>query len=158
MNRQLEIFAKTLFGEARGTNKDDRQACALVIRNRVIAARKHKARTGRNHPLFGDGTYEGACLTPWQFSCWNTNDPNRKVLEALNPMTSLHDGVTTNPDRLAFTRCFAVALEVMAGDVPDYTKGSLHYHTIAMGWPKSWGNPKTPVYSTRWHHFYNNVD
>lgn len=81
----LEVAAKTLWGEARGEGHDGMVAVAWVIRNRCT-------RPGYAHIHAGDSfidltNQEGAgaavCLAPWQFSCWNKGDPNEPQLEAL---------------------------------------------------------------------------
>ena len=148
----LVTMAKTLYGEARGTSNEDRQACALVMLNRAKFAAKHRERTGKlRHSLFGDGSVASACLAKMQFSCWNNDDPNRPLLDALVVPTHL---ATDAP----FLRCFTVAGQVLLGDVPDFTKGSLHYHTKRMNNYPVWSVGKTPVFSSSHHHFYNNVD
>lgn len=58
----------TLLGEARGESFLGKVAVAEVIRNRM--ARRY----------LSDGSVVGTVLKPYQFSCWNTNDPNRLVM------------------------------------------------------------------------------
>lgn len=147
-------MAATLFGEARGSTHEDRIACAWAMRNRAAAAQQHRARTGRNHPLFGDGTLSAVCRAPWQFSCWNANDPNRPELDRLTAEgTTLPAALVT----AGYVECMAAVLEVIAGRAPDPTQGSTHYHTTRMGWPRSWGERKEPVVVIGAHAFYNNV-
>jgi N-acetylmuramoyl-L-alanine amidase len=67
---ELEVFAKTIYGEARGENYITQELIAWVIRNR-------KEKGG----WYGD-SYSKVCLKPYQFSCWNRDDPNYKKLLA----------------------------------------------------------------------------
>lgn len=74
MNRDTDILARTIYGEARGESISGQEAIASVILNRVAFAK----RRGR---YWWGNTIAGVCLAPWQFSCWNENDPNRKIIE-----------------------------------------------------------------------------
>ena len=66
--RKEEIVAITLLGEARGEGERGMYAVASTISQRM----KNRALTGKK-----------VCLEPWQFSCWNKNDPNRAKLPTL---------------------------------------------------------------------------
>lgn len=146
----LEIMAKTIWGEARGSSDGDRLAVAFVMLNRAQKAFEHFKETGKPHPLFGNGTPAGACLQKWQFSCWNANDPNRKKMDNLSLPGSLGDKV--------FRACMWAAIVTSDGFLQDTTKGSTHYHTVSMGWPNAWGQKKEPVAVIGAHAFYNNID
>ena len=74
MNRDTDILARTIYGEARGESISGQEAIASVILNRVAFAK----RRGR---YWWGNTIAGVCLAPWQFSCWNENDLNRKIIE-----------------------------------------------------------------------------
>lgn len=125
-HRDLEIMTRTLFGEIRGYSLEDQMAVAWVIRNRA----------NRNHmpfmagPLVGqEGAIERVCLYPWQFSCWNENDPNRKIIEDA-PLGSMSQQLT-------------VARNVLNAAGDDPTQGADHYYTEARPtwaktWPPSW--------------------
>ncbi|MFZ5834008.1 MAG: cell wall hydrolase [Pseudomonadota bacterium] len=123
----LECFARTIWGEARGESEEGQIAVAWVMRNRVLAALGFIAKQKRAHPLYGDGTLVGACRAPRQFSAWNVEDANRgKLLRA-------------GFEDTAFCRAFAVACEVWGGLVKDPTGGATHYHRhdIEPVWAKS---------------------
>lgn len=116
-------LARTLWGEARGEPLDGQIAVAWVIRNRATRARF----AGR---LVGSaGAPAHVCLAPWQFSCWNDNDPNRaKLLVLREDQCRGQVGVASN---------------VLDGLVADPTNGADHYHTIdppgwATLWPPDW--------------------
>lgn len=137
------IFARTIWGEARSEPLTAQVAVGWVIRNRVQAASDYQRQHGRRHPLFGDGSLSAACLAPWQFSCWNRNDPNRPKLLA----TGFHDP--------SFTRSFAVACLVWSGERADPTDGSTHYHTVSVA--PAWSRGLVPVARIGSHLFFNKV-
>ena len=68
----LNIMAKTIWGEARGEPYNGQVAVAWVIRNRA-------ERGG----WFGN-TIREVCLKDQQFSCWNRNDCNRSQIDNLS--------------------------------------------------------------------------
>lgn len=144
------ILAKTIFGEARGSTHLDRVAVGFVVKNRCEKARHYKKEKKKTHPLFGDGSVSSACLAPWQFSCWNQNDPNFTLLTNLE----LGDGLS----RSDFRKSLLAALWVIEGTSEDITKGCLHYHHHQLAWPKSWGVPKQADERIGAHLYYKNVD
>ena len=146
----VNILAKTIYGEARGSVHIDRLAVGFVIRNRAEVAQGYKSRTNKSHPLFGDGTLASACQSPWQFSCWNKNDPNCEVLHKLS--------FENRFDQADFRKSVLAALWVIEGISPDITDGCLHYHTYAMGWPKSWGEKKHADARFGAHLYYKHID
>ncbi len=123
----MECFARTIWGEARGESEEGQVAAAWVMRNRVLAAQAFITRMKRAHPLFGDGTLLGACRAPRQFSAWNAEDPNRAKL------------LQVGFEDAAFCRAFAVAAQVCGGLIKDPTGGATHYHhhAIEPAWAKS---------------------
>lgn len=128
----IEIMARTLFGEARARDVEDAEAIASVILNRVGY---------RNWP----NTISEVCLQPWQFSCWNQNDPNRQRVLAADRKTSPW-----------FDQCWTLAERAVSGGLRDRTRTSTHYHTRTVS-PK-WSRGKIPVYETQGHIFFNNID
>jgi spore germination cell wall hydrolase CwlJ-like protein len=124
--------AKTIYGEARGGRLACMIAVACVIRNRA------------QHPRvrwWGVG-YSGVCLKPFQFSCWNTNDPNRKVLEALDHV----------PPPPVYSLAKAVAADIIDGLIPDITGGADHYHTLDVA--PDWAEGVKPIKRIGQHVFY----
>lgn len=101
----LQTMAKTIWAEARGEGYQGMTAVAWIIRNRAADPKKN---------WWGESVSE-VCLKPWQFSCWNANDPNRDALEAV----SLADPY--------YIRAHGVAALVLTGDLPDPTDGATHY-------------------------------
>lgn len=118
-DEDLDVLARTLFGEARGDGLGGLTAVAWVIVNRV-----------RRQSWYGR-TVRDVCRKPLQFSCWNSTDPNEPLLRA---------ATTAQPD---FLRCVGVAALVLSGAYPDPTGGATNYHTIAapkgtVRWPPKW--------------------
>jgi len=72
-----DILARTLWGEARGESLAGQIAVAWTIRNRV--------NDGNAKSWWGEG-YTGVCQKPYQFSCWNSTDPNYLYLSGAMPI------------------------------------------------------------------------
>ena len=72
VDAEILTLARTLYGEARGEPREGIEAVANVILNRVLSNR---------YP----NTIAKVCLQRLQFSCWNDNDPNRKIISRLMP-------------------------------------------------------------------------
>ncbi len=125
----LDILARTIYGEARGQPFQGQKAVAHVIMNRVKKAPR-------------DNTIAKACLRHLQFSCWNAGDPN--LVQMLDASTQ----------RLAFRMAMRAALE--AYDETDFTYGATHYHTKSVSPP--WSRGKTPCLVIGDHLLFNNID
>lgn len=113
----LELLTRLLWGECRGEILQGQVAVANVVRNRVADGR------------YGKG-WKGVILRPWQFSCFNPNDPNLKSM--LNIASLSYYGELK---QLAFL--------TLEGLLVDPTKGATHYfnpQVVPGRWPKSW-NP-----------------
>lgn len=106
-------LAATIWAEARGEGTEGMRQVAHVIRNRVDA---------KNARSFGTG-FRGVTTHPWQFSCWNKNDPNRAHLNREYLDTKL-----VGKDALRWAQAQAIALDVLYGEA-DITSGADHYHT-----------------------------
>jgi N-acetylmuramoyl-L-alanine amidase len=68
------LATMTIWAEARSEPHDGRVAVAEVIRHRV--AQHYQC----------EGTVVSCLLRPAAFSCWNTADPNRRAMLALDDM------------------------------------------------------------------------
>ena len=125
-----QITALTAYGEARGEPIEGIVGVLSVIHNRVEVS-----------PRFGVG-YHGVCLKDKQFSCWNPNDPNKKLLEIA--AESLINGTQAIPRALEL--CLLLADGVIRGIISDNTKGSNHYLTRKLynEGTISWAKDKEP--------------
>ena len=123
LTSDLDVLAATIYGECRGETLAGKQAVAAVVMNRAAYAAANR------YPEFCSGTVRSACLAPWQFSCWNDNDPNRADIDSLD---------FSNPDA-ELTECLQVAHDALNGSLMDPTGGCLFYKTTSLPWPKDWG-------------------
>lgn len=126
----IDILARTIWGEARGEPRIGKIAVAWVIMNRTA----HKRRWAKD--------VMGACLEKYQFSCWLEKDPNRQKMREIG----LAD--------LVFRECLQVALTVSLGLEPDPTQGSDHYLVSTIAAKTKWAKGKTPVCRIGHHAFY----
>ena len=78
----LDTLARTLYGECRSESREGKIAVAHVIKNRADNPKWWCRKSGDGIP---DDTIEAVCRHPWQFSCWNLDDPNRPKLLAATP-------------------------------------------------------------------------
>lgn len=124
-----EILARTIWGEARGEFERGMEAVACVILNRV-----------KSGVTWWGTDIRSVCLKPWQFSCWNHNDPNRAKLLAVN---------AENPD---YDVALDVAQQAIDGQLVDSTNGAINYKRI--GTPASWANDRLPCAIIGHHEFY----
>jgi len=139
MEFDLKVMALTVWAEARSESKVGQRAVAWVIRNRFDnPGWWSKARGVPNH------TIAAVCLCPWQFSCWNESDPNRKRLD--DPATQ------RRADYLAIRKlCHFVLVD---SPVNDPTAGADHYCTQAVVYKTKWARTRTPVATIGAHCFY----
>lgn len=135
--RDIDMLARTIYGEARGELVRGKEAVAAVIMNRVRRARQ------RGGYWWGDDVV-GVCAKPWQFSCWNEGDSNRRKIEAV-----------TAANR-TFQTCIRIARRALAGTLPDPTDGATHYH--AAGITPPWAQKRVPAAEIGEHRFYNDVE
>lgn len=137
MTKEIDILARTLYGEARGEfGRPDGGLSALIGVANVVMNRLEKK------SWFGS-TLQEVCLKPYQFSCWNASDPNRVLLLSVTPQKSQ-----------IFKTCLEVAERVAEGTWPDLTRGADHYYAIWLARAPSWARGKKPVTKIGHHLFY----
>lgn len=98
-----EIAARTCWMEARGEGEAGMRAVAAVLVNRLRSGKWGK-------------TLASVCLAPFQFSCWNTSDPNRRAMADLDENDPL------------LLSALAYVADAESGNVPDPTNGATHYY------------------------------
>lgn len=126
----IDILARTVYGEARGEPFDGMCAVAWTVINRT-----------NKQSWFGK-TIRDVCLKPWQYTCWH--DQKDKLLGVAETNKS-------------FMRCKAAVLLVLSGGWADVTKGSTHYYADHIPEPK-WAVGKKPVATIGHHRFFNDVE
>jgi N-acetylmuramoyl-L-alanine amidase len=144
-SQDIDITARTLYGEARGEGKQGIIAVACVIVTRAMIAADYMDAHGEPHPLFGDGSLASACQAPLQFSCWNKDDPNLKVIKSVT---------TSDP---VFSMAVGIATEAENDQLDDITDGATHYYAKGSPMPE-WAKGKTPCVVIGSHLFFNNID
>lgn len=126
---EIDTLARTIWGEARGEGSIGMQAVAAVIHNRLAVSRQ------KGKFWWGNSLIE-ICQKPYQFSCWNRDDPNyRKVL---------------NAD--ARDNSFAKAIDIARVCLADPTGGATHYHAANI-YPY-WARNQQPTATIGKHIFY----
>lgn len=130
MNRDVDVLARTIFGEARGECSDGKKAVGLVILNRY-----------KSNKWFSASSIAEVCLKPLQFSCWNSNDPNSSRIR--------------NANEKELSAYFTLAEDLIKGKFADITNGATHYHTKAV--KPAWSRGKAPCAEIGEHLFFNNI-
>ncbi|MGZ9109332.1 MAG: cell wall hydrolase [Micavibrio sp.] len=133
MQETIDILARTIWGEARGEGAAGMQAVAAVILNRLAIAKKSGGY------WWGDNLIE-ICRKPYQFSCWNENDPNLKKLQAVDERER------------HFSTALRLARQAVTIGLTDPTNGATHYH--AAGTDPYWARNEKPCAVLGRHIFY----
>lgn len=115
-----DTLIRTLYGEAGNETEAGKIAVVHVIRNRLLRGPASR---------FG-GTPAGVCQKPWQFSCWNANDPMRARLLALRPDSDAYKALGVVVDK--------------AWQMPDSVGGADHYYASYVAKP-AWAAPPARV-------------
>ncbi|MDV7341732.1 cell wall hydrolase [Terasakiella sp. A23] len=132
----IDTLARTLYGEARGEKVRGLEAVAAVIINRVEKAIQRGG-------YWWGADVENVCLRPWQFSCWNVNDPNREKI------------LTIDGKNKIFATCCRIARRAVFGALKDPTKGATHYHRT--GLLPAWARNQIPCAEVGHHVFYKDI-
>ena len=108
-NKEIELIAKTIWGEGRGESYEGKVAIGNVIVNRYKVAQ-----ASRKSHWWGN-TIEQIILHPYQFSCHNYNDPNKRKIAKL-----------TTKD-YHYRESLKIAKGILSGAIKDNTFGATHY-------------------------------
>src|ERR1019366_3086116 len=100
----LYVLALTAIGEARGEGAQGMEAVMDTVMNRTAKCTWYGL------------TPTEVCFKPWQYSCWNAEDPNRAYLERMQPTDPLLAGM------------LPTAQSVLDGSRADLTGGATHYY------------------------------
>ncbi len=133
----VDVLARTVYGEARGESVRGQEAVAAVVMNRMRRARE------RGGYWWGSSVAE-VCLKPWQFSAWNPSDPNREKL------------LSVDREDPRFQMARRIARRALTGHLIDPTNGATHYH--ANGTEPLWSVGREPSAVVGNHRFYNDVE
>ncbi len=127
--RDIDVLARTVYGEARGESDLGKLAVAWVVVNR--ASRQSIA---------------AAALKSIHFSTWNNardNDANQFVM------------LTAEPSDPVYAKCLIAALQAAHGLVPDPTEGATHYHAHSVSPSWAAGHSYTSIGG---HRFSRDID
>lgn len=127
----VDVLARTLFGEARGERRPGMEAVAWVILNRA-----------RKGPPRFQSTIGEVCKAPYQFTCWAKSDPNARLCAAVDE---------SDP---SFLLALNVATAVLGGMVPDPVGGADHYFVTNMKNPPAWASKMRLVKRIGAHSFF----
>lgn len=133
----IDIVARTLYGEARSLGYMGMSAVANVIMNRVAANFK------------GDTTPTAVCLhhydNVYQFDCNDPADPNFEVCQNVTEV---------DPD---FALAMQIATKAVNHLLPDATRGSLNYYSDNGQPTPDWAVGKMPTLTVKNTKFYNDI-
>ncbi len=132
--RSIEVVAKTIYGEARGEYylENGGLSSFIAIAN-VIYNRFNQS---------GEKLIENVCVKPKQFSCWNSNDLNLKVIQNVNILDPL------------YKICQKTAVNVLSEQWPDITKGATHYYSLSLKNQPYWAIGQYPTFKIGKHIFF----
>ena len=132
---EIDVLARTIWGEARGEGYIGMEAVANVVQNRVKVAQSQGGKY-----WWGNNIIQ-VCQKPYQFSCWNRSDPSFKKLQGVDE------------SNLYFATALRIARRAVIDRLPDHTNGATHYHAdyVAPYWAKG----ETPTITIGRHLFYN---
>jgi len=133
-DRDVDVLARTLWGEARGEGAAGMVAVGWTIRNRAAK------------PGWWGRDIVGVCQAPWQFSCWNKNDPNYPFLSGAKQIPAGE-----------YLRAREAALAVISGSQPDPTSGATHYYATTMAKPPAWAAKAKRTATIGHHVFFRDV-
>lgn len=138
VDTDIDILARTIYGEARSEGEEGMEAVACVVINRY---KSHKWYSG--YVLKGGAKIPSiahTCLKRMQFSCWNKNDPNLPKIRRVTPENKI------------FKKCLEIASAAVCGNLKDFTGGAVYYHTKDI--KPEWAVEKIPCYEVNNHIFY----
>jgi len=131
MEKDIDLLARTAWGEARGEGVRGMQAVMNVIMNRA-----------KQGGWWGD-SIETVVKKRLQFSAWNENDPNRERM------------LTVNESDPWFRAALDLAKIAVRGELADITGGATHYHTTSIN--PTWADASKVTAQIGNHVFYGGL-
>jgi len=111
VDADIDVLARTIWGEARGEGREGMEAVASVIMNRV-------EESNGGFATWRGGSVRDVCLKPFQFSAWNLGDSNRDKM------------INVTSSDVLFAEALDVAKLAVSGLLADPTGGANSYHTV----------------------------
>ncbi len=134
-NKEIELIAKTIWGEGRGESYEGKVAIGNVIINR------YKLSQATKKPHWWGNTIEQIIFHPYQFSCHNHNDPNKSKIAKL-----------TTED-YQYRESLKIARGILSGTIKDNTFGATHYFAYKVVKPR-WASKMKKTKRVGNHDFY----
>lgn len=131
----VDVLARTIWGESRGQPIKGMEAVANVVMNRVAIAKKNGGKYWWGNDVIS------VCKRPFQFSCWNPNDPNLPKMKAV-----------TEEDK-NFRISLDIARRAVSGKLPDHTFGATHYFASYV--LPDWAKGRKPTITIGDHIFFD---
>lgn len=139
-NKEIEILARTVYGEARGESPKGQQAVMQTILNRV-----------KKGGWWG-ATIEDVCKKPYQFSCWNPETVGSTDSASLANYNTMMNADMTD-STYEYLYLIAKSSVENGGQLgTDYSNGATHYHAKSVS--PSWANKLTKTAEIGSHIFY----
>lgn len=135
-SKEIDLLARTAWGEARGEGMTGMKMIMLVIMNRV-------KKGGWWGDTVEDVVKKHSISGVYQFTCWNPDDPNYNKMLAVNENNS------------EFKAALNWASEIYAGNVFDSTYGATHYHSTAV--KPYWADASKMTVQHGTHIFYSGI-
>lgn len=134
---EINIVARTIWGEAGELGEDAMRAVAAVIAKRS------------NFGKWWGRSATEVCLRPYQFRCWDVSSPEIDRLRSISV------------DNEAFKLASSIAETALNPDLginPDHSKGATHYHPEWVVPVPDWARGKASCYRVGGLCFYNDID
>ena len=135
---EIDVLARTMWGEARGEGDIGLEAVANVVLNRVKVADAHNGKYWWGHSIIT------VSQKPYQFSCWNRSDPSYQKLKDVDE------------SNIYFKTCLRIARRAVIGKLEDHTNGATHYHADYVS--PHWTKGEEPTVIIGHHIFYKLVE
>ncbi len=120
-------------------------AVAAVVLNRV-----------RRKTYWGKSITE-VCQKPWQFSCWNRNDPNLPQLQRVTATNRSFALALTIASQAAQQLADETRGATHSQQLADETRGATHYYSRSLRRAPGWAAGKTPCCAIDRHLFFNDI-
>ncbi len=124
--KEMDLFVRTIWAEARGEKHEGMVAVAEVILNRM------------RKPNAWSNSLEGVVKARLQFSCWNAADPNQRLIASLSPNSK------------EYKKAKRAAIEALKGS--RLAARADHYHAVQVR--PSWAEGVEPCARVGQHVFY----
>ena len=132
----IDTLARTIYGEARGEYTKPNVGLKALSAVGYVVLNRYLEKT-----WYGS-TIEDVCLKPFQFSCWNKQDPNREII------------LNVQKGDVLFDICAHVAHSVLFQELADPTYGANHYYSVTLKSSPAWARGRLALTQIGLHKFF----